>query len=409
VVVAAGAGDGEAEEGLGGDVDLVADDVVFAAVELVAEGEEAEGGETPAGFAGGLEAVAGELGDDEFIVGEIGVEGVDHPIAVGPGVGETVVLLARCVALGVGVTGDIEPVAGPVFTVLRGGEEALDDLGVGVGRGVVDEGLHVGGVRRETDEIEIDAADEGGFLGGRVGGHPVALEFREDEVVDGVFDPRGVLHGGHGGFLHGLEGPVVFADAGVGGVAALADVAAGIGGAAADPLGEIGDLGVGEFLALGGHLEILVLVADGLDEERLVGLAGDDGGAGVAAGEGGFAGVEEEAAFYFFVLTVALVTVLGEDGADFGFEEFEVGGGEAGVAIGRMAGGHVGGAGGRGEGDGKGDRGRKSKRKRKENERRANVLAGATRRGKDGGDHERRGLTTLPATSVRRKSRPLKR
>jgi len=45
MIVAAGAGNGEAEERLGGDVDTVVDDVVDVAVELVAEGEKPEGGE----------------------------------------------------------------------------------------------------------------------------------------------------------------------------------------------------------------------------------------------------------------------------------------------------------------------------------------------------------------------------
>ena len=60
---------------------------------------------------------------------------------------------------------------------------------------------------------------------------------------------------------------------------------AGIGGAAADPLGEVGDLGVSEFFALGGHLEFLVFVTDRGEKEAVRRLAGDDSRAGVAAGE----------------------------------------------------------------------------------------------------------------------------
>ena len=86
---------------------------------------------------------------------------------------------------------------------------------------------------------------------------------------------------------------MILTHAGVRGRVAGGDVDAGVGGAAADPLGEIGDLLSGEFFALGGHLEVFVLVADGLDEEGVIGFAGDDRGAGVAAGEDGLAAVEQ--------------------------------------------------------------------------------------------------------------------
>lgn len=145
--MAPGASDGEAEEGFGGDIDLVADDVFFPAVELIAEGEKAERGERPAGVGsagddlhggqfddgiggvvgrlagdirdddraggrgGGLEfglffevvgeVVAGELGEDKLVVRQVGVEGVDHEVAIGPRVREAVVFLARGIALGV--------------------------------------------------------------------------------------------------------------------------------------------------------------------------------------------------------------------------------------------------------------------------------------------------------------------
>ena len=179
-----------------------------------------------------------------------------------------------------------------MFAVGGGGEEAVDDLVVGSGRGVPDEGLHVGGMGRQADEVEVDAADERGFFCGGVRAHALGLEFSEDEVVDGVFDPRGILDGRERGLFNGLEGPVILTHAGVRGRVAGGDVDARVGGAAADPLGEIGDLLVGEFFAFGGHLEVFVFVADGPDEERLVGFTGDDRGAGVAAGEDGFSAIE---------------------------------------------------------------------------------------------------------------------
>ena len=349
VVVAAGAGDGEAEEGFGGDVDAVVNDVVGIAVELVAQGEEAHGSEDAAvaggfflgeGFAAEVlenELVGGELLGDEGGVGFVGVEGVDDVVSVGPGAGVAWVVAAFDLAFGVGEAGEVEPGAGGVFAVVGGGKEAVDDFGVGVGRGVGKKGLDFGFGGWEAGEVVGDAAEEGAAVGRGAGCHGGGFEVGEDKVVNGRAAPGGVLGGGHGRLDDGLEGPVVFGrgvvvgggggGGGGGGAAGFGHGrgGAGIGGAAANPFGEIGDDGVGEFAAFGGHAEVGVVVVDGLDEEAVVGLAGDDGGAAFATGQDADAGVKAEAGFEFIGLfAVAAVTLVGEDGADFGFEEYEV-------------------------------------------------------------------------------------
>jgi hypothetical protein len=94
-------------------------------------------------------------------------------------------------------------------------------------------------------------------------------------------------------------------------------------------------LGVSEFFALRGHLEFLVFITDGCDEETLVGLAGYEGGAGVATHEKRGGRIEEEPAFDAVgVVAVALVTMIDEDGADLVFKESEVGRGEGGTCVG---------------------------------------------------------------------------
>jgi hypothetical protein len=142
------------------------------------------------------------------------------------------------------------------------------------------------------------------------------------------------------------------------------------------------------------HLQVFIGVTDGLDEQAVVGVSRDDGGAGVAAKQDAVARIEQELALDpVGLVTVALVAVLAQKRADPLFEELEVR---------------------RGEG---GDRGGSAKGERREqirpgkNQRRGPAAA---RRVTDPPEerkppHVRMDFTTLPATSVSRKSRPLKR
>ena len=59
--------------------------------------------------------VPGQLLDGELVVGHIVIESPDHPVAVGPDVAGTIFL----VAIAVGVAGEVEPLASPLFPVAR--------------------------------------------------------------------------------------------------------------------------------------------------------------------------------------------------------------------------------------------------------------------------------------------------
>ena len=63
--------------------------------------------------------------------------------------------------VGVGVAQHVEPVAGVADAVLLAGQKAVDQLLVGVGRLVVQEGILLGRRRRNADQIEVDAAQQG--------------------------------------------------------------------------------------------------------------------------------------------------------------------------------------------------------------------------------------------------------
>ena len=104
MVVAAGTGDRQPQEGLGDDVDLVVDPVglVLADVDRrvgasprnqnpVAEDRLVKAVDADAGEA--VEQVAGDLLDDELVVRQVGVEGPNDVVAISKRVGDVVVEL----------------------------------------------------------------------------------------------------------------------------------------------------------------------------------------------------------------------------------------------------------------------------------------------------------------------------
>ena len=140
------------------------------------------------GFVGGWvgrQFIAGELLGEESVVGHVGVEGIDAPIAVAPDLRPQFVALE---AIGIGVANGIEPGDGKMLAIGGAGKEPVDkplDRVVGL---VGDEGLHLVGGRREPRDIERHPAHERAPVGAGVGpdsrrGEPV--------VEEGVDDRRG--------------------------------------------------------------------------------------------------------------------------------------------------------------------------------------------------------------------------
>ena len=105
--------------------------------------------------------VAGDLLDDEPVVGQVAVQGVDHPVAVEPDETRLVFL----VAVGVGVPSGVEPVPTPTLAVVRRGQQAFDDPLVGVFSRVGQERIHLLDRGRQSDEVEAEAAEEGDPIG----------------------------------------------------------------------------------------------------------------------------------------------------------------------------------------------------------------------------------------------------
>ena len=213
VVVAAAAGHRQAEEPAGHQIDAVVDDVVRIAEERAADGEEAERGKI--GLRGRqFESIGGELERHEPVVGHVGREGPDNPIAVRPGEGIAGILVAEGIAHRVGVTGQIEPVTRPVLGMLRGRKQFLDEGPPRLLRRIRGKGIDPVGGWRKAGEIEPQPTDEGPGIGlGR------GLEARGDDLRghEAVEEPAplealgGVEPGGRfGGRVTGerLEGPM---------------------------------------------------------------------------------------------------------------------------------------------------------------------------------------------------------
>ena len=130
--------------------------------------------------------IARKLLDRELIEGLIAVEGVDHPIAIGP----DFAIVVEMDAVRVGVAGGIEPVARPMFAPALRGEQLIDVVLVGVGRGVVDECFDLLGRRRQARQIEAQAPGQRAAIG--FGGRREAalFELRQDEMVDADSSPK---------------------------------------------------------------------------------------------------------------------------------------------------------------------------------------------------------------------------
>ena len=160
VVVAAGAAERHAQEGLAGVVDHVLHPLL-AAEQL----------EVPREVAGGAEGVqvigAGFVGrehrDDHAVVRLVAVERLDDPVAPVPDVRLAVAdLLAP--AGPVAVAPDVHPVPSPALAVTRTGQQTIDDLLVSVGGFVGQEGMELVG-RRAADRSDRGRAGAGAPAG----------------------------------------------------------------------------------------------------------------------------------------------------------------------------------------------------------------------------------------------------
>ena len=213
VIVALRAGHREPQPGGAGRVDaveevveplLLGDRAPLAIQQVVAV--EATGDLLGGGRLG--QKVARELLGRELVEWHVVVESLHHPVAPDPLPGIAVLLKA----VGVGVAGSVEPGQRHPLAIVLAGEEPVDHLLVGVGRGVGHERIDLLRRGRDPDEIGVESSQERRPVSLGRGRDTSFLEFREHEPIDVVAWPGGVPHGGRGGPSRGHVGPVRLID-----------------------------------------------------------------------------------------------------------------------------------------------------------------------------------------------------
>ena len=290
VVVTAGAGDGQAQQPATDDVDPVVDDVFLHVQEPPAERQKSQRRER-IGVVLGTEAVGGDLLDHEGVVRLVLVQGADHVVAIGVRV-RIAPLFLEDISLRVGVASDIEPVPPPALAVMGRGLQAVNQALIRIRGLVLEEALDLLRSRRQADQVEREPAQEGPLIGGRRRCEPGRFQPRQDERVNRSPNPVPIVHDGRRHRLHGPERPVVTAPSEPGPADRLRD-GRRPGGAHLDPCGDRLDRRIAE-LALGGHLDLGVRLADRLDEQARVRVAGYDRGTALSSFDQRFAGVEPQ-------------------------------------------------------------------------------------------------------------------
>ena len=132
---------------------------------------------------------AGDLCEDGALVSGK----VDHAVAddhIDRGIGEGD---GAAAAGGVGVSGDVEPVAAPAPTEIRGLQEPIDEPLDRIRAAIGPEILDLARCRRQAYELEVDAADEIARICFRIWLQTHPLETRVDVAIDrplGPIDPH---------------------------------------------------------------------------------------------------------------------------------------------------------------------------------------------------------------------------
>ncbi len=218
--------------------------------------------------------VAGHLFDCELVERQVAIQGVDDPVAIFPDRAGTV----DRVAVGVGVVGQVEPIAPPAFAVVRRGQQPIDQPLVSIAAGVGQKRVHFFRAGRQPQQVEAQSPDERGP--GGLGRRLQVGRFQpgEHKSIDRVAHPGPVLHGRRIDRGQRLERPMI--------ARAPRRQRRAVRrrpGSLVDPTDKRGDFLRVQPRLLGRHCRhFFVIATDGLDQQALGTLARHDRRAAVA-------------------------------------------------------------------------------------------------------------------------------
>jgi hypothetical protein len=227
------------------------------------------------------EQVPGDVLVDQLVVGDVVAERADQVVAVAPRLRHREVEL---VTHRLGVADEVEPVAREALPECQGRQHRVDDVGAGelVTAGIGHEGMDRLDGRRKSRQVEGEPAQPRFSRSRGCCVEPCVLELGSDEPVDGVLREARVLDVRRfdgGGCIPAPVGRAARVEVERGTVIGAGGRSRLIGpvGPVLDPVLEDREL-VGRELPLGGHGEVCVLAACGLDHQALVGLTRDQRG-----------------------------------------------------------------------------------------------------------------------------------
>ena len=152
-----------------------------------------------------FQQVARELFRHKTVERHVRVERANHPVAPGPHRPFFVIVIA----IGIGVTGRIEPLHGQPLAIPRRVEQAVDHFLVGIGGFVGQEGVEFGQRRRQSHQVEADAPQQRPLVGFGRGGQADGLQPLQHKIVNRVSRPDLVLDGRRRGAFWRDERPML--------------------------------------------------------------------------------------------------------------------------------------------------------------------------------------------------------
>jgi hypothetical protein len=211
--------------------------------------------------------VAGQLLDCELVERQIEIERLDDPVAIFP---DRPAAVDR-VAVGVRVSGHVEPVPSPALAVVRRRQQPIDELFVRVAAHIGQKSIDVLDRRRQSEDVEARAAQERSLVGFRRRLQAGRLNPRQHKGVDSVSHPGRIPDRRRFHVRQRLKRPMVAP-------APTLRHRLRVGRqlrSFVDPALHQRDFGLRERRALGRHLRhFLVAARDGFDDAALGTLAG---------------------------------------------------------------------------------------------------------------------------------------